>query len=73
MLDHPQEMYKTHTPYEKRRLEKMHIRGTRYGFFRVATESISHDICDRCEKEINGQKLVLNGVITHYHKSSCEE
>ena len=55
------------THYDRVRHEKMSLRPMRYGFFRVAKEATLPDVCEKCHKEIYGQKLNVNGKLYHYN------
>lgn len=63
-----EERDRTYTPLERARRESMRLKDVRYGFFRVAKDTIAPPICSRCNKNIYGQALVINGVMTHYEK-----
>lgn len=51
--------------YDKNRHEDMRIRTFRYGFFRVATEPVTHLMCCNCWDPIYSDHLVIDGI--HYH------
>lgn len=55
------------TPAEQKRRDSTSYRDVAYGFFRVATERVSHPKCDLCHEDVIGIGMKIDGKFFHNH------